>query len=373
MLDLGVRLQLMIGPTIPLPAPYALIDALIELEVTNKDRERDGFQMKFSLGKDSPLDYGLLKSGLLDPPNRVTITVIFGAMPQVLIDGIITDHQISPSNKPGESSLAVTGEDVSVMLDLREKNATFPNQTDAVIVTRILAEYAQFGLIPKVTPTTDVPIQVDRVPTQQGTDLAFIQQLAERNGFIFYVEPGPVPGTNIAYWGIDNRLGLPQPALTMNMGADTNVDNPLSFRFNALGPADPEVTIVEPFTKLAIPIPIPSGGGLWPPLVSRPARSLRSTLARNTANRNPAQAALRGVSSASQSSDAVTATGEIDAVRYGRVLQPRRLVGVRGVGGSYGGIYYVKEVTHRLKRGEYKQSFSLTREGRGSITPVVRP
>ena len=47
--DLGVRLQLFIGPTVPLPAPYAVMDALIDLEVTNKDQERDGFQMKFSL------------------------------------------------------------------------------------------------------------------------------------------------------------------------------------------------------------------------------------------------------------------------------------------------------------------------------------
>ena len=63
----------------------------------------------------------------------------------------------------------------------------------------------------------------------------------------------------------------------------------------------------------------------------------------------------------------------MDAVRYGQALRSRRLVGVRGVGQSYDGNYYVKEVTHRLKRGEYKQSFSLTREGRGALTPLVAP
>jgi len=369
--DLGVRLQLMIGSNVPLPAPYAVLEALLDLEVTNKDRERDGFQMKFSLGKDTPLDYGLLNRGILNPPNRVVISVVFGVMPQVLIDGVITDQQVTPSNKPGESTLTITGEDISVMLDLEEKNATFPNQTDSAIVTRVIAGYARFGLIPKVTPTTDVPIQTERIPTQQGTDLAFIQQLAQRNGFVFYIEPGPLPGVNMATWGLDNRLGLPQPALTMNMGANTNVDSSINFRLNALGPAEPQVTIVEPFTRLAIPIPLPSG--LRPPLATRPATALRRTLARDTANRNPAQAALRGLSSASQSSDAVSATGEVDAVRYGRALRSRRLVGVRGVGMSYGGLYYVKEVTHRIKRGEYKQSFSLTREGLGASTPAVVP
>jgi phage protein D len=149
------------------------------------------------------------------------------------------------------------------------------------------------------------------------------------------------------------------------------VDTPINFSFNALGPATPQVTIVEPTTKLAIPIPIPSG--LRPPLVSRPATSLRKTIARDTANLNASQAALRALSSSSESADAVTASGTVDAVRYGRALQSRRLVGVRGVGFSYDGLYYVKQVTHRIKRGEYKQSFNLTREGHGALTPMVIP
>ena len=255
-------------------------------------------------------------------------------------------------------------------LDLEEKNATYPNQPDSVIVTRLLAAYATYGLIPTVTPTTDVPIQVERIPTQQGTDLAYIQQLAQRNSFVFYIEP-TVPGFSTAYWGPDNRLGLPQPALTMNMGSETNVDSPITFSFNALGPAEPQVSIVEPFTKLSIPIPVPSG--LRPPLARQPATPLRKTLARDTANLNPIQAGLRAASTSTQSSDAVTATGEIDAVRYGRALRSRRLVGVRGVGQSYDGFYYVKEVRHRIQPGEYKQSFTLTREGLGPLAPVVVP
>ena len=50
-----------------------------------------------------------------------------------------------------------------------------------------------------------------------------------------------------------------------------------------------------------------------------------------------------------------------------------RLVGVRGVGLAYDGLYYVKSVTHSIKPGEYKQSFTLARNGLVSITPVVFP
>ena len=38
-------------------------------------------------------------------------------------------------------------------------------------------------------------------------------------------------------------------------------------------------------------------------------------------------------------------------------------MGVRGAGYCFDGLYYVKSVTHHIKRGEYKQNFTLTRNG----------
>ena len=68
-----------------------------------------------------------------------------------------------------------------------------------------------------------------------------------------------------------------------------------------------------------------------------------------------------------------TASGELDVLRYGSILWPRSLVGLRGAGYSYDGFWYVKRVTHKIKKGEYKQSFTLSREGMGSLTPLVIP
>ena len=59
----------------------------------------------------------------------------------------------------------------------------------------------------------------------------------------------------------------------------------------------------------------------------------------------------------------MTANGSLDVLRYGRVLKARKLVGVRGAGAAFDGLYYVKSVTHNIKRGEYKQSFTLSRNG----------
>ena len=70
--------------------------------------------------------------------------------------------------------------------------------------------------------------------------------------------------------------------------------------------------------------------------------------------------------------EVVTVSGELNALHYGHILQARALVGLRGVGYSYDGLYYVKSVNHTISKNSYKQRFVLAREGLGSTIPVVR-
>ena len=367
---LGVRAIILMGPTVPLPVPAEVTNAFESAEVTSDAGGKDGFQIVFKLSKGSKLEYNMLVGRQVEPFTRVVIAVAFGAIPEVLIDGIITNHQLAPSNQPGESRLTVTGSDVSIMLDLEEKNEQHPNQPDWAIVTKLLAGYAQYGLIPTATPTSDVPIELLRIPRQTDTDLGFIRRAAERNGYVFYIEPVTI-GVNTAYWGPENRLSVPQSALTMDMGPATNVKQ-LSFANDALAPVATEGSFLEPVTKTTIPIP-PLPPLRIPPLSASPVAARRKVLLRQSANLNPAQAAASSVSASTRAPDAVTGNGEIDNARYGKVLRARRLVGVRGVGLSYDGFYYVRRVSHRIRPGEYTQSFTISREGTGTLTPVVNP
>jgi hypothetical protein len=365
---LGVRLIFLVGDTLPLPPPPNVANALRHVEVTTDDRQGDGFQLRFTVGKDAVVDTSLLVTGIVDPMKRVVLGVLFGALPEPLIDGIVTRHELTPGDEPGTSTLTVSGRGLTQAFDLKERNAEYPNQPDFVIATRVIARYAKYGIVPAPAPTTDFPIQLDRIPRQQETDLAFLNRIAQRNGFVFYVEPLTV-GVSTAYLGPENRLGLPQPALSVDMGPETTVRN-LSFSQDGLAPVSVEGTFVEPFTKLSLPLPqLPSLK--VPPLALEPTSAARTVLTRDTAQRNPAQAALAGLAAATNSPDSVTASGSIDTPRYGHALKARRLVGVSGAGFSYDGFYYVRSVTHTIERGTYTQQFSLTREGTGSLTPAV--
>src|SRR5215212_7788333 len=130
--QLGIRLILWIGATVPTPAPYEVMTALESAEVTNDAETGDGFQLTFGLRKDKTLDFAILTSGIIQPHNRVIVAVLAGVVPEVLIDGVISHHQLEPSGEGG-SRLTVTGHDLRVMLDLEEKNAKYENQPDFVI------------------------------------------------------------------------------------------------------------------------------------------------------------------------------------------------------------------------------------------------
>lgn len=364
---LGIRLVLWMGKEVPLPAPPELLTALTKVEVTNESGAGDGFQLTFQVRKNRLGDFAELDSPAFEPLSRVVLGVVLGANPQALIDGVITHVQMNPGAAGAEATLTVTGKDLGTLMDLEEKNRAFENQPDHLIVARVLAAYARYGIVPAPFPTADVPISLERVPRQQETDLRFLQRLAQRNGFVFYLEPLTF-GVTRAHFGPRVRVGLPQPALSGD-AASGNVKS-LSFSGDALATSEARGVFVEPFTRTSIPIPALPSLRL-PPLSSRPAAAQKKTLQRESAKQNPATAAVAMLAAATNTPDAVTAQGEVDTTRYGAVLRPRGLVGVRGVGLKHDGLWTVRRVTHQLARNEYTQKFTLGREGLGTTTPVV--
>lgn len=370
----GIHLTLLIGPLpVPVPAPLPLVEALQSVQV-NSGRDRTGFQLKFTLAKTSLIQLALLPAGFFDPMiTRVVVIVTFMGVPQVICDGVVTRHEMSPSNEPGQSTLTLTGEDLSVLMDIVELKLPYPALPDAGKVALILSKYAMFGVLPLVIPpiVDTVKIPTDGFESQTGTDLSYIKGLASRCGYTFYIEPGPVPLTSIAYFGPDVRIPIPQPALSVNMDWATNVES-LSFSLDGLSKKITIITILDPITKkIPIPIPLPNIDIFKPPLGLRLTPPAKIRFSDDMANLPPDEAAKRAFGLLRDGADAVSGTGSLSVPRYGSILRARLLVGVRGAGITYDGMYYVESVTHNLKRGEYKQNFTLSRDGLISQTPLV--
>jgi hypothetical protein len=370
----GNHHTLLIGPGEPQPASQPLMDALVSVQVTST-KDTSGFQIVFAVSKTSTLLTTLLPAGFFDPiSTRVIVMVTVAGTPQVLMDGVVTRQELAPSSEPGQSTLTLTGEDLSALMDLIDLTGVpYPAMTEVARVYLMLAKYAAFGIVPAAIPPIppDVPVPTDEIPTQRGTDRAYIRTLASQAGYVFYVEPGPLPGQSIAYFGPDIRIPVPQPALNIDMDAETNVDS-LSFSFDGLQKKIVLYTIMDPVThKITIPIPVPDLSIVRPPLGAKIPIPWRLEQQEGAAKNNPLKAAQEILGILFNASDSISAQGSLDVTRYGHVLRSRMLVGVRGAGIAYDGLYYVNSVTHDLKRGQYKQSFQLSRDGLVSITSKV--
>jgi hypothetical protein len=371
----GVHLTLMIGPAVPVAAPQSVMDALTGVQVTS-GKEQSGFQLTFAVSKESPLLKTMLPAGYFDPViTRVIIVVTVNGSATVLMDGMITRQELTPSNEPGQSTLTVTGEDLSVLMDLLEVPfMRYPAMPEVARLYLMLAKYLVFGIVPIVIPPIppDVPIPTREIPTHlEGTDRAYIQRLARDAGYVFYVEPGPLPRQSIAYFGPDVRIPVPQPALNINMDAHTNVES-MTFSLDGLAKKIVVYTIMDPATnKVPVPIPVPNINVLRPPMGARLTPPAKLEFAKQGADRSPTKALQEILGMVFNSSESISVSGSLDVVRYGRPLKSRMMVGVRGAGLAYDGLYYVNSVTHNIKRGEYKQNFQLGRDGLISNTPKV--
>jgi len=367
-------LTLLVGPVEAIPAPKPVMDALTSVEVTVSATGRSGFQLGFTLANNSPLQTFFLLAGAAPVPIiRVILMATFGGLPQVIMDGVVKHHEVVPDAMQGSSKLMVTGEDLSAVMDLIDLSGIpYPGMTPDLRVLMILAKYAMFGIVPIVIPMfiPDIEVPVDKIPSQKGTDLAYIQQLAKEAGYVFYITPGPLPGMSQAYWGPQIKIGVPQPALNVNMDAWTNVES-LNFRFEPQSSVLPLVFIQEPITKLIFPLPIPPVTPFDPPLGAVVPFPMKIDEMQDVAKLSPGQAIMQGLARVSETSDVVSADGTINVLRYGQILQARQLVGVRGAGVAFDGLYYVESTKHQIKLGDYKQSFTLKRNALISNVPAV--
>ena len=362
---------MMIGPLIPIPVPQVVTDAIEAVNV-DTDEDETSFQISFRLGKRSSLATLFLITGGVPLPLRTVLIATLNGLPQVLVDGLVTHQQVSPGADGGDSILTLSGADLSAAMDLQEFTGfPYPAMGVEAQVELILAKYAILGIVPMVIPTAfpEVPLPTERIPTHHGTDLHHIRERARWVGYTFHILT-PAPLVNIAYWGPKMRIGVPQPALNIDMDAYTNVES-IHFGFENRDRAQPILQVQIPDTTQWIPVPLPDVSLLNPPFGLIEPLPAKLNFVSDVGGLSPVQVALWGLASAADSLDSTTAEGTLDVMRYGGILQARAVVGVRGAGAGFDGLYFASKVGHQIKRGAYTQSFKLVRNGLVSTVPVV--
>lgn len=373
----SVRLGLYLGKLHPTAPPANVTRAVQQVTVNQDDSGNQGFSLTLSAERSwgGQPDYQLLREPQLKPGNRLIITVTLNATPHVLMDGVISHIQLNPPQGPQAATITITGGDVSRLMDLVDVNLSIPLPNITLVVAAVLAKYAPLGIVPLVIPPIkDFSVSpTERIFFQKGTDLAYLQELAAENGYLFAIKPGPLPGVSQAYWGPLVKFGLPQRALTVDMGHSTNVQE-INFEVDALNPRQVYGLVGEEDT--VVPIPILGLTNVNPPPLARESPFLTyQPYIKKERLRFKGDSAIEAYLQAQSRVDAsaesvVKASGTLNALQYGAILRAPGIVGLRGAGEAHDGFYYVKKVTHTISKGQYQQQFVLGREGLG--TPVDR-
>jgi hypothetical protein len=380
----GARLTLLMGPLTVSPVPAELARALVEAQVTSAAGQRSGFQLRFSLARGGLIDRELLPGGFFAPPTRVILVATLNGRATVLSDGVIGRVDVARSGQVGASTLSVSGSDLSQMMDLIDLSGLpMPAMPAIARVYFILARYTVYGIVPIAFPSVldAAPNPVRQIPAQQGTDYQYLTQLAEQAGYVFYVEPGASAGVNTAYWGPEIRAAPAQRPLRVDLGAASNVDQ-MTFGYDGIRKTLYAVWVNIPEVHLSIPVPLPDENPLTPrqgpvPIAPRQFRQLGRAGRSDhdhldaSAKFEIAQAIGRGLARAAKTANVVTASGSLDAARYGGILRARGLVNVQGAGIDFDGEYFVRSATTTLKRGALTQSFALERNALRPFSDTV--
>lgn len=376
---LGLHARILVGPTRPVPLPPEITRGITSIRIRQSDRRASGCELTFRIGRQSHLGLPAFDheaaAGQLRQGHRISITANVEVVPVQLFDGIVAEREVSFGDEPGASTLTLRCRDLSLLMELEERDRPYPSQSDADIARSILGEYARHGLEARVTPPSaeDRPAADDTVPEQRSTDLAKLAALADRYRFVFFVQPGATPGRSVAYWGPEPRLGPPRAVLSVDMGSFTNASG---FQVTVSENVGLAITGTVRDESTGQPVPVnTSPTSLDPPLAAIPAAATSPELVRtrrlDDADPNPAVTLMRAQARSNSIADgALRATCSVDVARLGKVLLPWQTVEVRGVG-EHSGAWYVEEVRHELAPGRYQQHVTLRRGGTGARSPRV--
>jgi phage protein D len=348
-------------------ASSAVLGAVKQIEVEDHASMADMLRLKLSVAvREDGGGWTVLDDELFTRLVKLRLSVTVGtgsAMP--LLDAYVIDVDTNFTNEPGNSEMVVTAMDPTVLMHLDEKVKSWPNMKDSDVASAIFGDSA-YGFSPVVETTGYSRDEQDHTLVQRGSDIQFLQQLADRNGFECFVALNDA-GTVEGHFHPPKPDAQPQGTLTVNMGTATNV-NRFKARYDMLGPAIAKAATIDPDDASA-----QSGDAKTPAKTedmgeapSTPSDRPRTVLLSQLGMAQSGEVQRYAQSVVDRSSWSIVAEGELSTVAYAKVLRAKQPVMVRGVGQQFSGRYYVERVLHTITGdGSWTQKFTLRRNATG--------
>ncbi|HVK55996.1 MAG TPA: hypothetical protein VM532_13330 [Burkholderiales bacterium] len=306
--------------------------------------------------------------------SSILIKAVFGDREEEVLRGFIRQVKAEYPEDQGAARVIVECQDESLQLDREHRRKTWGTtdapMSDTQIVTEMLGSYSPLSLDAESASGQSGLVGLN----QDGTDIRFLKDRAEANGYELIFRGGTV------YFG-PMRIDMPTPqdtimvyagadsnCLSINVQSDSHQPDAVSFDLPGTDNASSTTYTVEPDLKV-----------LGQTRASSADRGLTPFVWKLTGESGADEARLRAKAQ-QKANDAdihkVAADGELDGTLYGHVLLPGLPVIVDGLGSRLSGTYYVDAVSHTFSPLGYKQRFKLLRNAWGediTALPTANP
>lgn len=337
------------------PAPDLFL-ALLEMEVEEDHRLATVFRIRLSIQLQDNGTWKYLEDDRLQLWTKVEIAVSIDSNQTSLMIGYLTNIDLHIDPDENSSYVELKGMDATCLMNLEEKIRDWPNQSDSDIASAVFSNYQLSATVDATEIKHD---DTESTIIQRDTDIQFLKRLARRNGYECVVRGAT------GYFVKPNFSGKTMPVLAAYFGPQTNLDR-FEGRIVGTRPAQLEMHQIDTIEKQVLDANGTQGkqtklGANGVTSVIPPKGKTSKMIVRHaiTTGQQEMQALCQALSD--EAEWLVEASGEVDSVVYGSILQSRSLVPIKGVGKMFSGMYYITNVKHVFNLQHYVQKFKVRR------------
>jgi hypothetical protein len=347
---------------------------LLDVEVEENVDMPGAFRVCLPIKISATGDYDTTSDPRFGPMSNIAVTAkAADGKSHCLIDGYVLAHEIHLDAAAASSTLKISGQDSSWLMNMSENVREWADVTDAAAANTIFGDYG-FTPDPKNTDDDSSTHTSDTASLmQRASDAQFLRDLARRSGKFFRVFCTDTPGIRTGAFVKPPVDGDPVVTLTLNPSDKANI-----------GPIEVSWDVMRPTTVTAQQLLFtdssgePAGGDTSDSGISdldskalsdfagKPVSTLLATQAVDSDTLDQrARSVLR------EAGWFVRCEGSTDTSRLGAILRAGTVAQIEAAGSLHSGKYLVWSVRHHITANAHEMKFVLMRNAVGSGTSAA--
>jgi hypothetical protein len=330
------------------------------VEVNERMGEPTTFRIRYEVDI-SKGDLPFLSDDRLNPGSELAIMVPVNNSFHCLVKGPVHGQQVHIEHGGAGSWMEIQGSDTSIEMDRETRSAVWADVKDSDVVLSILSGY---GYTPDVESTSSTHLETKHTLAQRDSDLRFVQRLARRNGFLF--------------WITCNELGIEtahfkRPPLDESAAADLVIN----LKSPSLSSIDINWDVERPTSVIGIQMDLNNKDNIDGAVAKTPQTILGTqSLMDITGDTRSVHLATpvddsgdllsRGEGVLIESDWFICASCQTDLITLGKPVRIHTITELRGAGSRYSGKYFTAGATHSIDAENHRMNLELVRNGWGA-------